>query len=292
MPPPAPPSSPSPPSPPPLPPPQPPSPPMSPPQTPPPPFQITTSNSQNCVIIFENPSEICVRSSGYNTTSGYGNGQRCEIRNAPPLPIIVSSFDVQFSPSCAYDYLIIDGNKYCGTTGPDWVVSTSGVIEWFTDSQGTAAGWEVCWPYTPMPPPPLSPPVPPTPPPSPEAPPSQPPSSPPPLCPPPTSPSPQSPPAPPSSPPSPPSPPSAPICDPKIHVTGGSFPVEVRWTLTCSFVDAAFANSATTTQNSGMGRRLTAVDPRPRRRASHGGCIDTDFNCQSWAIGGECARNP
>ena len=120
----------------------------------------------------------CVRSPGYPSTN-YGNDESCTISGIPANPTVVTSFDTQ---SCC-DYLLVDGIRYSGSSGPSGVVVASGAIGWSSDEYTTRSGWELCW----MPPPPPSPPIPPTPPdppPVPLLPPAPPPSPPPPPLPP------------------------------------------------------------------------------------------------------------
>ena len=94
----------------------------------------------------------------------------------PASPITVGGFDVGADSSCRYDFLTIDGTKYCGSSGPVGVIVQSGTITWSSDGSVSAAGWELCWsalpPSPPLPPPSpqLPPPLPPSPPPPPLAP--------------------------------------------------------------------------------------------------------------------------
>ena len=51
---------------------------------------------------------------------------------------------------CPYDYLTVNGKKYCGTSGPDGVAS-DGTIIWTAKSdswcanEGSCEGWQLCW---------------------------------------------------------------------------------------------------------------------------------------------------
>eukprot|EP00966_Prymnesium_polylepis_P248148 5737927-Prymnesium_polylepis.1 len=49
------------------------------------------------------------------------------------VPLQVSFFDVEEEPSCNYDYLIVSGNRYCGTSGAGGVVPNDGQITWHSD---------------------------------------------------------------------------------------------------------------------------------------------------------------
>ena len=70
-----------------------------------------------------NPSAgWCVRSTGYGST-GYSNHEACTITNPPAVPISVTSFAVEWDlASCSYDYLTVNGARYCGSSSPEGVV--------------------------------------------------------------------------------------------------------------------------------------------------------------------------
>eukprot|EP00966_Prymnesium_polylepis_P033703 783545-Prymnesium_polylepis.1 len=77
-------------------------------------------------------------------------------------------FYVEAEAECAYDYVEIAGDRFCGISGPVGVVPTDGMLRWVSDIIETEAGWEICLRRTrparpPLPPPP-APPVPPHPP--------------------------------------------------------------------------------------------------------------------------------
>jgi hypothetical protein len=74
--------------------------------------------------------------------------------------------DVEFHESYDYDYLLINGERFCGTTGPAGVVPIDGSMTWTSDDMVASAGWEICFFKSPPPQPPSLP-VPPLPPPSP-----------------------------------------------------------------------------------------------------------------------------
>ena len=142
---------PSPPPSPPMPPPSPPSPPASP-MAPMAPMTVT---GLGCAV--DPPAGRCVRSTGYGGT-GYSSNEACTITNPPAIPISVTSFAVEMSTGCVYDYLTMNGVRYCGTVSPEGVVPDGTPIKWRTDGSVTKAGWELCFP----PPPPSSSPTPPS----------------------------------------------------------------------------------------------------------------------------------
>ena len=154
--------------------------PPSPPLPPPRPMEATGP----CVIA---PHNNCVHSStrfsdsATATSGGYENSEDCVIAYFEPnVPIFVNFFHVETHPTCDYDYMDVNGQRYCGSSGPHGIVPTVGTpVIWHSDGGSSAGGWEICIGVTspsapPLPPaaPPL-PPVPPSPP-SPPAPPSPP----------------------------------------------------------------------------------------------------------------------
>ena len=54
----------------------------------------------------------------------------------------VVAFDVEPDSLCDYDYLTVNGVKYCGTSGPQGVVPEDGVIEWKSDGTFPGVGSE------------------------------------------------------------------------------------------------------------------------------------------------------
>ena len=98
----------------------------------------------------------CIRTSGY-PTPGYQVNEVCVISGVPPTPIVVNAFNVE-AHECQYDYLMIDGARFCGTSGPQGVRVSGGMMTWVSDNEYPDAGWELCWPAAP----PRSPPAPPS----------------------------------------------------------------------------------------------------------------------------------
>jgi hypothetical protein len=174
--------------------------PPSPPFLPAPPYQPPSPPAAAPLQVAFGPCQLtgrCVQSSGYghSPSSEYGPNEPCEIINIPSFPIAVTRFNVEHHPLCQFDYLTVNDVRYCGTSGPEGVIVTSGAIRWWSDDMVSDIGWELCWhpppPSLPQPlPPPLpppSPPFPPSPPYPPAAPPAPPASPPPPSTPPPAS---------------------------------------------------------------------------------------------------------
>ena len=93
----------------------------------------------------------------------------CVITSVPAVPIVVSFFSVDSTGDLwtyCYDHIEVNGQRYCGSAGPDGVISTSGTIYWESDDEYQNDGWELCWPFgspstPPSVPPPSAPPSPP-----------------------------------------------------------------------------------------------------------------------------------
>ena len=90
--------------------------------------------------------ERCVQSINYDE-SDYENNQKCTITNPPAVPISVEAFAVEDAPKgVCYDFLTVNGARYCGTEGPESIVPDGSPIEWLSDKIDTAAGWKLCFP--------------------------------------------------------------------------------------------------------------------------------------------------
>ena len=130
----------------------------------------------------------CIHSQGF-PTADYGTSQSCTVSNLPAVAAQVVAFDVEPHGTCDYDHVTINGERFCGTTGPDGIVPADGLILWQSDAFVAHSGWKICFAALPLPPaqppvpqlPPSSPPLPPHPPrpPAPPAPPLRPPALPP-----------------------------------------------------------------------------------------------------------------
>ena len=71
-----------------------------------------------------NVQKQCATSPGF--PGMYSSLQRCTIRGLPAVPLsVVLVFDVERSRTglCEYDFLTVGGERFCGTSGPDWVVA-------------------------------------------------------------------------------------------------------------------------------------------------------------------------
>ena len=106
----------------------------------------------------------CVYSDNFGPGRKYSNNQDCVIKQNVPFPLDVRSWDVESHGSCSqlpsstdkplkYDFLKVDGVKYCGrprrsaqgTSGPDGVTPTAGSeLIWHTDFSVTGAGFKIC----------------------------------------------------------------------------------------------------------------------------------------------------
>ena len=71
----------------------------------------------------------------------------------PSTLLTVLGFRISYATwdaTCSYDYIVVNGKKYCGTSGPDGVAS-DGTIIWTAKSdswcanEGSCEGWQLCW---------------------------------------------------------------------------------------------------------------------------------------------------
>jgi hypothetical protein len=84
----------------------------------------------------------CFRSPNY--PSNYGSNQTCTITAHEAVTLSVTSFDVE-AEYCQYDYLRVNGGRYCGTTGPSGVQVAAGAnITWTSDDAYFFSGFEIC----------------------------------------------------------------------------------------------------------------------------------------------------
>jgi hypothetical protein len=94
----------------------------------------TVSNSGTC---FRSP----------NFPSNYDINQQCTITVAASqaVTLSVTAFHLEEHPSCGWDFLTVNGVRYCGTTGPDGVlVAPDGNITFTSDYIVTSLGFEIC----------------------------------------------------------------------------------------------------------------------------------------------------
>jgi hypothetical protein len=87
----------------------------------------------------------CFRSPNY--PSYYDINQQCTITVTAheEVTLSVTAFDVEANPTCAWDWLSVNGIKYCGTSGPEGVQVAAGSTIYFTsDEVYPSSGFEIC----------------------------------------------------------------------------------------------------------------------------------------------------
>ena len=77
-----------------------------------------------------------------NYPSYYGYNAECTIYGVPLVGLEVVAFDVEADNNCRWDYLTVNGKKYCGSRGPEGVVVENGIIQWVSDSGVVKSGWK------------------------------------------------------------------------------------------------------------------------------------------------------
>ena len=136
----------------------------SPPSMPTPPSD-SVSVTGPCVLVPDemNPNRNCIASSGYGAPPsspgygpgpGYASGEVCTISGLPSLPLSIEAFNVEPGTQTmggweCVDYLIVNGQRYCGAVGPVGVCPAAGQsVNWVSTLPFvTATGWKVCWDY-------------------------------------------------------------------------------------------------------------------------------------------------
>ena len=123
-------------------------------------FPVMCSTRIAGMCMFTNDGN-CVASMNY--PARYGSSEVCYISGVPQLPLVVNAFRTEQN----HDYLTVNRVMFSGDHGPDGIVPVDGMIGWFSDTNGTESGWELCWvrplPPVPVPLPPLPAPSPPPP---------------------------------------------------------------------------------------------------------------------------------
>lgn len=81
----------------------------------------------------------CISSPGY--PGNYGNNEVCRISIEGAVSLNVDAF----STEVGYDKLVVNGQTFQGTAGPQGVIA-SGEISWTSDRSVTSSGWKICIP--------------------------------------------------------------------------------------------------------------------------------------------------
>ena len=94
-------------------------------------------------------SDKCVYSDNFGPGQKYSNQQHCRIKQNVPFPLHVRSFDVQPGPGFAhfpcYDYLEVNGVKYCAKEDLQGVTPTAGrELIWSTNHIENRCGFQIC----------------------------------------------------------------------------------------------------------------------------------------------------
>jgi hypothetical protein len=80
-----------------------------------------------------------------NYPSNYSSDQFCAITAREQVTLAVLAFNVEENPTCDWDSLTVNGNKYCGTTGPEGEqVSAGSPITFTSDDSSELSGFGIC----------------------------------------------------------------------------------------------------------------------------------------------------
>mmetsp|Transcript_3509 Transcript_3509/g.7303 ORF Transcript_3509/g.7303 Transcript_3509/m.7303 type:complete len:942 (-) Transcript_3509:166-2991(-) len=75
----------------------------------------------------------------------YSNRQDCTVRAKKAVTLSVHEFDVESHTTCAWDYVEVGGDRYCGTSGPDGHRLGAGqTLKFHTDASETRDGFKIC----------------------------------------------------------------------------------------------------------------------------------------------------
>lgn len=106
----------------------------------------TTTQVTDVGYLWESVSPPCMLDSSRCATSpnfpaDYGNGQTCvlQVNRTAAVPIRVDAFDTEYG----FDKLIVNGQDFYGSVGPNNVVPTADVV-WVSDSSIANSGWRLC----------------------------------------------------------------------------------------------------------------------------------------------------
>ncbi|EOD11513.1 hypothetical protein EMIHUDRAFT_257383, partial [Emiliania huxleyi CCMP1516] len=85
-----------------------------------------------------------------NFPNDYPNLKGCTLYGLPQAGLDVIAFDVEVpnGANCIWDYLVVDGVRYCGTSGPAGVVPSDGTMTWVSDGSVTESGWKARSPFS------------------------------------------------------------------------------------------------------------------------------------------------
>ena len=128
-------------------------------------FQAAAAESPSFEVVSGSctvKSDKCVYSDNFGPGQKYSDNQDCVIKQNVQFQLDVRSFDVEDHYSCGFDFLKVNGVKYCGSgvtrapqgATPDagselvWHTSNSwSISRWHTAYQWrTGAGFKICAP--------------------------------------------------------------------------------------------------------------------------------------------------
>merc|ERR1719420_1360980 len=81
----------------------------------------------------------CVMSPGW--PGNYGNTEFCSITLTSGGLVTAEAFNTEHD----YDYIILAGVRYEGSSGPHAVLPAGSMLEWFSDGSETRTGWRLCY---------------------------------------------------------------------------------------------------------------------------------------------------
>jgi len=85
-------------------------------------------------------SDGCV----HDGTDYYSNGEDCEFKFLGSAVIRAVEWDVEENSTCSWDWLEVNGQKYCGSSGFSTIVAGFAAFKWHTDGSVTKKGFKLC----------------------------------------------------------------------------------------------------------------------------------------------------
>jgi hypothetical protein len=101
------------------------------------------AGSNGCEIV---DNYNCVQTINY--PNDYATDRKCTIKvNKFGKLQVKDPFDVEYEASCAYDYLTVHEEKYCGTSAPPYgkYIESNNIMEWKSDSVVAERGFKICY---------------------------------------------------------------------------------------------------------------------------------------------------
>lgn len=104
------------------------------------------TRSEGGFRVLSGTSYCSVDSNGcvHDGNNSYSNNEYCKFEFNGDAIIYAQVWDIESHSTCAWDYMQVDGKKYCGSSGFSKLVTGNTQFVWSTDSSVTRAGFKLC----------------------------------------------------------------------------------------------------------------------------------------------------